>query len=248
MKQNSESEKIESPEVKEEWHLPRWLTFGVIPLFLSFSLVFAGTIYLKSRGSSNPYHLSPLEQLMGLSTLQSRVASDFTLVDQRGKSVSLSQFKGKAVLLTFMDSRCTEVCPVLAQEFLLAEKDLGANASKVVFVAVNVNPQAESVADVANFTRLHGLDGLPNWYFLTGSTSQLSSIWQTYGVTVELPANAIQTIHSDPLYFLAPSGEERYLASPVVDQRKDGTGYLPGPTLVQWGKGIATVLRKVETA
>ena len=79
-----------------------------------------------------------------------RPAPNFTLTDQSGESVRLSEFHGKSVVLTFMDSRCTEVCPLIAQEFIDAEKDLGRRARSMVFVGVNVNPHANSVADVRN--------------------------------------------------------------------------------------------------
>ena len=103
---------------------------------------------------------------------------------------------------------------------------------------------AESVADVEHFTRIHGLARMKNWYFLTGPTSALKAVWKTYGIEVIVPKNATQTVHADYLYFIHPRGRERYLASPQVDQRKNGTGYLPQGQLTQWGQGITTYLEK----
>lgn len=237
------------------WVLPRWLTFGVIPFFLAFAISMALSAYLAVQARSTAVatvspapHRSTVAQFMGLSPLSGRVAPGFTLTDQRGATVPLSTFKGKAVLLAFIDSRCTQVCPVLAQEFLLAQHDLGPAASRVAFVAVNVDPMATSVASVQQFTQAHGLSTMPNWYFLTGQPSVLQPVWRAYGITVVVPKNATQTVHAAYLYFIGPSGHERYIASPQVDQRANGTGYLPPLTLTQWGKGIASYLTRTLTA
>ena len=223
---------------------PRWLTFAVLPFTMALVVAMAVSAYLYQRAQNAASTPNPLVQLMGLSDMPGAQAPGFTLTDQHGRPIALSAFRGKAVLLAFMDSRCTEVCPVLAQEFRLAEQNLGSQASKVAFIGVNVDPMAESVADVEHFTRIHGLAGMKNWYFLTGPTSALKAVWKTYGIEVIVPKNAAQTVHADYLYFIDPRGRERYLASPQVDQRKNGTGFLPQGQLTQWGQGITTYLEK----
>lgn len=239
----SSSSKTAIPRPAATPLFPRWVRFGVMPFVLALAVSMAVSAYFAVRARNAANTVNPLVQLMGLSDLNGHPAPGFTLTDQGGKPVSLSAFRGSAVLLAFMDSRCTSVCPVLAQEFLLAQRDLGNAASRVAFVAVNVDPMGESVATVAHFTQLHGLSKLHNWYFLTGSTPALQAVWKAYGIEVIVPKGATQTIHADYLYFLGPGGRERYLASPQVDTRKNGTGYLPQATLTQWGQGIATYLQ-----
>ncbi len=216
----------------------------MLPFILSLAVSMAASAYVYLRARSAGDTVNPLAQLMGLGDLYGRAAPPFSLTDQRGTQISLSALRGRAVLLAFMDSRCTSVCPVGADEFLLAEHDLGASASRIDFVAVNVNPLSESVAAVAHFTRLHGLSKLHNWYFLTASTPVLDAVWKAYGIEVILPKGATQTVHADYLYFIDRAGRERYLASPQVAIREDGTGYLPRATLTQWGQGIATYLER----
>ncbi|MHB1927878.1 MAG: SCO family protein [Acidimicrobiales bacterium] len=224
--------------------LPRWVTFGVMPFVLAATISMAASAYLYVHARNAAAIPSPMVQLMGLSDGSGRPAPGFALTDQHGKVVSLSALRGKAVLVAFMDSRCTQVCPVLAQEFLLAQRDLGRAAARVAFVGVNVDPMGESVAAVEHFTQIHGLSRLPNWYFLTGPTASLEAVWNAYGIQVFIPKGANQTVHADYLYFLGPHGRERYIASPQVDQRKNGTGYLPQGDLTKWGQGIATYLRR----
>lgn len=224
-----------------------------MPFLVALTTAMAITAYAETRGQAGisaptaPQSAPTLARLMNLSPLPERAAPGFTLTDQHGRRVSLADFRGKAVLLGFFDSRCTEVCPVIAQELIAADHDLGPRASGVAFVAVNVNPRAESVADVEHFSVVHGLSRLPNWYFLTGPTRQLARVWGAYGIEVELPRGASQTIHQDYLFFVNPLGRERFLAEPFASRRRNGTGYLPAGTVKRWGQGIARYLMQAAS-
>ena len=233
---------------QQDWFARLWpfTSSVVLPFFLTFALALAITAYVETHAGNsaaapteNPT-LTPLARLMNLSPLANSPAPIFTLTDQRDHKVRLEDFRGKVVVLAFFDSRCTEVCPVIAQELIGANHDLGKQrARNVVFVGVNVNPRAESIVDVARFTNAHGLGNLANWYFLTGSTPKLARVWKSYGIQVELPANASQTVHADYLFFLNPLGRERFLAAPYANQRSNGTGFLSKDIVAQWSRGIA---------
>jgi hypothetical protein len=91
--------------------------------------------------------------LMGLSPVPARPAPGFTLTDQDGRVLPLSAFRGKVVVLEFMDPHCTDICPIVSAEFTGAYHDLGKLAGKVVFAAVNVNQYHTAVADAAAVPR-----------------------------------------------------------------------------------------------
>ena len=230
----------------------RWVAYAVMPFAVAFAAALAVTAYLQARGPASAGAAAPpgpasaptLAQMMNLSPVPDRAAPGFTLTDQYGRRVSLASFRGKTVLLGFFGARCTEVCPVVAQELIAAWHDLGPQAADVAFVGVNVDPQAESVAAVRQFTAAHGLARLPNWYFLTGPTRQLARVWGAYGIEVELPADSSQAVHSDYLFFINPLGYERFVAAPFAYQGRNGTGYLPAGTISRWGQGIARYLQQ----
>ena len=56
--------------------------------------------------------------------------------------MSLSQFRGKVVILAFVDSECTTVCPLTTVSMVEARQMLGAAGSKVQLLGVDANPQA----------------------------------------------------------------------------------------------------------
>jgi len=133
----------------------------------------------------------------------------FQLTDQNGKAVTQASLRGKVVLLTFLDPVCTTDCPIIAQELKQAGTLLGAQDKDVMLVAVVANPTYRSTVFTQAFDRQEGLAAVPNWLYLTGSTSQLAALWRQYGVTVEnLPAGAMSA-HNDLVLVIDRSGEIR---------------------------------------
>ena len=181
-------------------------------------------------------------ELMGLVTLRRRVAPGFTLTDQHGRTVSLSQLdRHHVVVLGFMDDKCRDICPIVAQELVDAYHDLGARARSVDFVDVNVNAAHPAPATLRAFMDEsgHGVATLPDFYYVTGSASALEQVWKDYGIKVVVNPKTGTVVHSDLMYFLAPGGAESYKATPFANMRKNGTGWLPAPMISQWGRGIA---------
>jgi cytochrome oxidase Cu insertion factor (SCO1/SenC/PrrC family) len=146
------------------------------------------------------------EAIAGSSGLMDSSAPNFTLTSQDGKTVSLSSLHGKTVLLTFLDPVCTTDCPLIAQEMRSADSLLGSNAAKTELVAIVANPTYISTAYTQAFTKQENLSTVPNWLYLTGSLSQLTSVWNHYGITVEdLPAGAMDA-HDDVAFVISANG------------------------------------------
>jgi cytochrome oxidase Cu insertion factor (SCO1/SenC/PrrC family) len=142
------------------------------------------------------------------SSLDGRPAPQFTLTDQFGKQVSLSQFKGKVVILAFVDSECTTICPLTTESMMRALQMLGPKAaSDVQLLGVNANPQATSVSDVMTYSKNHNM--VNSWHFLTGSVDQLKSLWKNYYIYDQIVKGQID--HTPALYIIGPNGKEQYL-------------------------------------
>ena len=198
------------------------------------------------RPSGIPASVSTsLVNLMQLSPVPALPAPDFTLTDQAGHTMSLASFRGRVVVLEFMDPHCTDICPIVSQEFIDAYRDLGRQAPQVVFTAVNVNRYHLRVADVAGFSGEQQLTTIPSWHFFTGSYPSLRAVWNAYAVTVDAPGPNADVIHSSLVYFIDPQGRERFLASPMADHTASGSSYLPAGQLESWAHGIALIARQL---
>jgi len=184
--------------------------------------------------------------MMQLSPVPVTGAPGFTLTDQAGHTVSLASFRDRVVVLEFMDPHCTDLCPIVSQEFIAAYQDLGRLASRVVFVAVNVNHYHLQVADVAAFSSEQRLTTIPSWHFVTGTYPSLQAVWQAYNVAVYAPGPNADVQHSSVMYFIDRQGRERYLASPMVDHTPAGSSYLPADQITTLGQGIAQVARQLS--
>jgi cytochrome oxidase Cu insertion factor (SCO1/SenC/PrrC family) len=220
------------------------LAFGGVDvwLILRHNSSSAGAVNSGPRPTGIPAAVSTkTANLMALAPVPPRAAPGFRLVDQHSRALSLSDLRGKVVVLEFMDPHCTDICPLVAQEFVDAYHDLGTKAKDVVFAAVNVNQYFEAPRYMMAFTREHGLSTIPDWHFFTGSTLQLKAVWRDYSIAVSAPNPKGDIIHTSLIYFINSHGLERYLAQPTVDHTSAGTAFLPAPTLKEWGSGIATV-------
>jgi cytochrome oxidase Cu insertion factor (SCO1/SenC/PrrC family) len=149
----------------------------------------------------------PVNSAVGGFPLSGNVAPDVSLVDQFGKSVTLSSLRGHEVVLAFIDARCKTLCPLTAQIMYEAKARLGASAaSQVTLVAVNANPAAASIAAVQSWSIAHGM--LHQWLFLTGSSQQLQSVYHLYNVYDQVNADG-EAVHDPVIYIIDATGHER---------------------------------------
>jgi cytochrome oxidase Cu insertion factor (SCO1/SenC/PrrC family) len=135
-------------------------------------------------------------------------APSFALTNQFGADISLRQFRGKAVVLVFVDARCTSICPLTTLSMTQAIGMLGrAAARNVQLLGIDANPDATSVADVHAYSVAHQM--LRSWDFLTGRHSQLSAVWRDYHVYVAASHGNID--HEPAVYLIDQRGRERTL-------------------------------------
>jgi cytochrome oxidase Cu insertion factor (SCO1/SenC/PrrC family) len=136
-------------------------------------------------------------------SLGGKAAPDVKLVNQFGQQMSLSQFRGRVVMLSFEDSECTTVCPLTTQSMVLAKELLGKAGNSVQLLGVDANPDATKVADVMDYSRVHGM--INQWDFLTGSLPQLKSVWKAYNIDVQIESGQID--HTPALYIIDQQGK-----------------------------------------
>ena len=216
---------------------------GLAPLALAVALAGCGSSSATSGTSgnaqaANPNGLSSNPAVDPGSPLGGKRAPGVRLQDQFGRTVSLTQFRGKAVLLAFVNARCSTICPLTTTSMLQAVKMMGAAGRHVQLVGVDANPQATRVSDVRAYSAAHGMTH--SWEFLTGSLGQLTQVWKDYHVYVQAIKGNID--HEPAIYLIRPDGREQsifltQMAYAATDQQAqvlaDATaGVLPGHPVV----------------
>jgi len=227
-----------------------WITLTVVATLLVGINAYAAYELTSVSNNANPGPLlrptgipgnisTSLANLMQLSPVPGVRAPAFTLTDQRGHTMSLASLRGKVVVLEFMDPHCTDICPIVSQEFVDAYHELGARSGKVVFAAINVNQYHASVRDMVAYSAQHQMSTIPSWHFFTGSRPALQTAWRDYNIQVQAPNPDADIIHTSAVYFIDARGAERYLATPMVDHAANGSAYLPPAQIAAWAGGIA---------
>jgi protein SCO1/2 len=132
---------------------------------------------------------------------------DFALRDSTGELVRLSQFRGKAALLTFIYTHCPDVCPLIVAQLRNALLRLGPQASKVQIVAVSVDPKGDTPKTVKKFLTAHHMTG--RMEYLIGSLKQLAPVWKPYGIEVQATPERREVGHTGIVYGITASGKRR---------------------------------------
>lgn len=132
--------------------------------------------------------------------------TDFALRDQHGNLIRLSGQRGKLVLVTFLYTHCTDICPLIADHLNAALGQLYHQRSSVRVLAVSVDPVGDTRRAVRVYAREHHL--LPEFHYLTGTRAQLAPVWQSYNVLV-LNRNPESVGHSGYIFLLDRSGKPR---------------------------------------
>lgn len=178
--------------------------FSVITLALLVVIIVALWGARTSNGGASATSTTNPLGLQG-TDLGSLPAPDFHLTDQFGKPISLSQFRGKPVVLTFLYTHCPDACPLTAEKLHATQVQLGKAASQVVMLAVSTDPTGDTPSAAVAFSQTHKLQS--NWHYLLGTQTQLAPVWNAYSIYAQ-PDNAKVT-HTSAVYVLDSAGRER---------------------------------------
>ncbi len=106
------------------------------------------------------------------------------LVTDEGKPFSLSQYKGKVIIMTYGYTHCPHVCPTIMAYLKQVEDKLNRDGYKgrYVIIFVSVDPKDDTVKRLQSYKKMHGFK---DFIFLTGSEKALKKVWNDYNVYVE---------------------------------------------------------------
>jgi protein SCO1/2 len=115
--------------------------------------------------SSHHHHVAP--QITAASVQYT--VPDVTLTRADGATVSLAEEinDGRPVMLNFIYTSCTSVCPLMSQMFALFERNLGADRGDVHLMSISIDPEADTPARLTEYAERFGAG--PEWHFYTGT-------------------------------------------------------------------------------
>ncbi|MGH8116960.1 MAG: SCO family protein [Rhodanobacteraceae bacterium] len=161
---------------------------------------------------------------------------DAPLVASNGQRLTLASFAGKVLVISDFMSLCQESCPMDTANVVAAARavERAGLGNKVEFVSITVDPHRDTPIQLAAYRKLYG-PAPADWMVLTGSPAVLDGFWKDLGVyihkTVDKPpfphdwrtGKPLQydISHSDDVFFLDGSGDERFLLAGIPYVAKD---------------------------
>jgi protein SCO1 len=109
-------------------------------------------------------------------------APEFRLFDTSGTAVNLSDYRGRVVLLAFIFTTCTEVCPKISAQMSALQRQLrraGVPGEKAFLLSVTVDPETDSKEVLAKYASNYDAD--PScWLFLRDERKNLAKVLAAY--------------------------------------------------------------------
>lgn len=119
---------------------------------------------------------------------QGDAVPDFKLVNENGRTVHLAQFKGKAVLLTFIYTQCPlpDYCPRMSQNFAEIDKALKSDPAayaKTHLISISFDPKRDTPSVMKQYGKVYaGGDSFDHWEFATIPQDELAKMLEFFGV------------------------------------------------------------------
>jgi protein SCO1 len=140
---------------------------------------------------------------------------DFKFINQSGKTIGIDQFRGKALLVTFIYTRCPlpEYCIRMSRNFAAIQQQLAADPAlygKTHLLSVSFDPEHDTPRVLRSYgnTYLGGSGGqaFSHWDFAAPPAAELDAVDQFFDVGVS-PGSSNTLTHSLSTAVIAPNGK-----------------------------------------
>lgn len=120
---------------------------------------------------------------------------DVELLDQDGRAVRFytDLVKGKVVVVNFIFTTCTTICPPLGATFARVQRELGARTGRDVhFISISVDPATDTPERLKAWgAKFHAAEG---WTLVTGRKPQVDELLRALGAATASPADHSPTV------------------------------------------------------
>jgi protein SCO1/2 len=180
-----------------------------------------GTILTPADGGANlladvtvtakPRHPLTPSEIPAHLLLMGEAVPEIPMVNQAGQPVQFAKFRGKALLLTFVDSKCKEDCPIITARFqkvdqLLEHEEQAYAASHLLTVSID---PANDTPPVLRQYGLKYLDGsaqsFAHWSFVDLTPANLKKLATAFGV-IYRPSGDGDIVHTMVTALVGPDG------------------------------------------
>lgn len=154
---------------------------------------------------------------------------DFSLTNQQGEPLGLSDMAGKIWVADFIFTSCPTICPAMTQEMARLQSEFVADP--IYFVSFSVDPERDTVEVLARYATAYGADDR-RWHFLTGDKANIYQLAEQ-GFSLAAGHKGSEILHS-PRFILVKRDGNVY---DYYDSRSK-------PAMIRLRQDIKTLLKK----
>jgi protein SCO1/2 len=143
---------------------------------------------------------------------------DYRLINQDGKAIRLHDYKGKALLLTFIYTRCQDPnqCTLMSSNFAAIDQELQKQPelyAKTHLLSISFDPAYDTPKVLrsygASYTGKYSDENFAHWEFASGSADEVKGVAQFFGLRYfqDTPSGTEQVIHSLRTALIDPDGK-----------------------------------------
>ena len=182
---------------------------GQLVVGTAAALLLAGVLGVIVRvrvADARPFTTSPTEAVAGQLNRLSDVPKPLSLVNQAGRTITLDQFRGRAVIVTFAYAHCETVCPLLVGEVLTARDRI--TGAKPVVLIVTLDPWRDTPSRLASIAERWSATG--DVHVLSGETLQVERVLNAWRVPRARNERTGDVSHPSVVYVVGPDGRIAY--------------------------------------
>jgi len=140
------------------------------------------------------------------------VPADLTLTNQAGKTIQIGDYRGQAVVLTFIYTRCPlpNYCPLMSKRFATLQPQLREQyGSDVQLLSISFDPAYDTPEVLRDYAAKY-TDRLDTWTFATGDSTQVQRATELFGVFTQKTTED-EITHNLTTALIGPEGRVRRL-------------------------------------
>jgi len=160
------------------------IRLGMLALALGVGVGLLAHFVGASGGTPRPSNPAP--QFAGPVFPAGLRAGSFSLTDQNGRRVTLAGYRGRVIVLSFMDSRPSGTSSLMVTQIRGALNELPDGGRGVPVLAITVDPAHDTRASAQAFVAREQMTG--RMRFVLGQFGQLRPIWKRYAIQPEVDA------------------------------------------------------------
>lgn len=135
------------------------------------------------QGMDHSEHMKSMSQAGTYTrSVEAHTVPGVKLVDVNGKPVALRELldSRSAVMVNFIFTTCTTICPVMSSTFQQVQEKLGKDRNEVRMVSISIDPENDTPRKMKEYAAQHKAGG--QWLFLTGTLENSIQVQKALGV------------------------------------------------------------------